>query len=309
MNHNIILAEIKNQKWIETDNEDDLKKGIAYWEERLLELFPKNHEVFSRLAEISFEPKAAHPALYDHKKLEALEKGRNALVRFFDKIPELYGQLPIIDLSFEEIIKHEESHYLEYKPSMTRGTAVDSGPDRIMKAVAAFLNSDGGVLVIGMDDKKNPIGINRDYTELDNFKPPTYNSEYYKQEWDGFQNCFITLLKKYGFKERIEICLIRIKKSDEPVIIDKKNKYGRSLSFVNIYSDSCINVTYDEITKTLAISGKGSGMNRADLNKSLAKLIINSQHKNLFYIRVDNSSRLLTGTKKIADYVYKHFKK
>jgi len=145
MNHNIILAEIKNQKWIETDNEDDLKKGIAYWEERLLELFPKNHEVFSRLAEISFEPKAAHPALYKRNKLEAIEMGKKDLARLFEEIPELYKQIPIMDLPFEEIIKHDEGQYLEYKPSLINGIiGAESGPDRIMKSIAGFLNADGG---------------------------------------------------------------------------------------------------------------------------------------------------------------------
>jgi hypothetical protein len=284
MNLDIILKEIKNETWIETNNEDELKKKITYWQDKLLELFPRDHEVFSMLAEISFEPKATDPALYGRKKLEAIENGKKALVRLFEKIPELYNQIPLMDLSFEEIIKRDESHYLEYKPSMIRGIrGGESGPDRIMKSIAAFLNSDGGVLVIGIGDNKKVIGINQDYEELDKYMPMGYG---FQQNSDGFENCFITLLKKYGFSDRIinefivkgikfhkikelDICMISIKKSDEPVFIK---------------------------------------VQKSRVQNSNVPVIANVQNKDLFFVREGNSSRSLQGVKEIVDYVFKHFR-
>jgi len=322
MNHDIILAEIKKNTWIETCNEDELKKRIVYWENTLLDLFPKGHEVFSMLAEISFEPKATDPKLYKNKKQEAIEKARKDLKRLFEKILEFYNRIPTINMSFEEIIKRDESHYLEYKASLVWGTSLSvySGPNRIMKSIAAFLNSDGGVLVIGIEDNKKVRGINKDYNKLDNYKPPEWNNGF-MQNKDGFRNCLYTLLPLY-FSDSIindyikveineinkrEICLIRIKKSDKPVIISKKNKHG--LTPLNLCHSRRIDISYDKSTKTLTILGKENGMKRADLFKALTNVIINSKIKDLFYIRVDNSSRLLTGTSKIADYVFEHFKK
>jgi len=102
---------------------------------------------------------------------------------------------------------------------------------------------------------------------LDKYKPPSWKK--FKQDKDGFENCFTTLLGKYfsdrttidfimkGFKienkNGLDICLINIKKSDKPIIISYKNK-------------------------------------------------------DTFFARKGNSTRPLTGVRKIAEYVFDHFK-
>ena len=309
MDHDIILNEIKDKTWIETGNEDELIKKIAYWKDRLLDLFPKDHAVFSMLDEISFEPEAAHPKLYKLNKPEAIEKGRRALGRLFDQIPEFYNKIPLIDLPFEEIIKRpKETHYLEWKPSLLQ-------PNKIMKSVAAFLNADGGVLIIGIHEKDKKImkkGINHDYKRLDRFKPEDWENGF-KQDEDGFRICFITLLNKYGFSGRVisefvangigfykidnkDFCMIRIKKSDEPVVINVQYKYEEE-------TEDSQNNNKKEIN---SVQGNEKLNSKQDGEESEITNIIN---KESFYVREDNSSLSYDSIKEIVDYVFKHFRK
>jgi len=269
----IILKEIKDETW-DDDNEDGLKKKIASYKEKLSELFPGGHVVFSSLDAVSFEPEAADIALYNAKKLETIKNGKKELVRIFNRIPELYAGLPVVDLPFEEIIKRGESHYLEYKESMIHGA--DSTPGPTMKSVAAFLNSDGGVLVIGMSDNKKAVGINRDYKQLDNYKPKSWGPDSgFQKNTDGFENCFITLLMEYGFSARIikefiaggikfhkindkDICAIKIKQSDEPVVINMRDRYMFFVREGNSTRSLDVKETVDYVLKRYANS-KASG--------------------------------------------------
>ena len=54
-----------------------------------------------------------------------------------------------------------------------------------VKAVSSFLNTEGGILIIGVDDNKNIIGIEKDLQMLP------------KQNTDGFELHFRQLIKKY----------------------------------------------------------------------------------------------------------------
>ena len=88
----------------------------------------------------------------------------------------------------------------------------------IAKTIAAFLNSEGGNLFIGIDDNKNALGLGNDIGSLS------------KKSVDGFELHLIELIKKYigsGFTSHIkiafpnyddkQICHVKIAKSGKPV--------------------------------------------------------------------------------------------
>lgn len=70
----------------------------------------------------------------------------------------------------KSLIKEGESSSVEFKSSL-RYCMHQKKPDKkiehsSMKTIAAFLNSDGGTLLIGVDDKKNILGLENDFNTL-----------------------------------------------------------------------------------------------------------------------------------------------
>ena len=71
----------------------------------------------------------------------------------------------------EELLKLQESKTLEFKSSLRWNLREDRKDDKrithaALKTIAAFLNTDGGDLLIGVDDDRNVLGI--DHDRLDN---------------------------------------------------------------------------------------------------------------------------------------------
>ena len=90
----------------------------------------------------------------------------------------------------------------------------------IMKTIAAFLNSEGGYLVIGADDTGTPVGLESDYATLG------------KQNADGFEIHFTNLFNtavgaefrrfvKLAFQRLNgkEVCVIRVLPSSKPAFV------------------------------------------------------------------------------------------
>mgnify|MGYP006275206905 CR=1 FL=1 len=99
----------------------------------------------------------------------------------------------------------------------------------IVKTVAAFLNADGGTLLIGIDDNGEPLGLKNDYQTLK------------KQNNDGYM-LFLNndlLLREIGkdsgtllqitFHQvsRQDVCRVIVKPSPKPVYIKVKDKSGK----------------------------------------------------------------------------------
>lgn len=83
------------------------------------------------------------------------------------KLDEIIEDIP--DLEFEKLITQDESANHEYKSSLRYNTKEKKITDWLvnssLKTIAAFLNSDGGCLIIGVNDNKETLGI-----DLDGFK-------------------------------------------------------------------------------------------------------------------------------------------
>ena len=88
----------------------------------------------------------------------------------------------------------------------------------IAKTISAFLNSDGGILIIGLDDNGNALGLEKDFETLP------------KKDIDGFELHLRNIILKYlgsSFEKYLKvtfpiiddrtICKIQISKSGKPV--------------------------------------------------------------------------------------------
>jgi hypothetical protein len=124
-----------------------------------------------------------------------------------------------------EIISNVENEKLEMKSTLRfdiREGNVNKKLEYVaLKTVAAFMNTEGGLLIIGVDDDKNVIGLEKDLQTLS------------KKNIDGFELHFRQLIKKYlgDYLERyIKIkfpkvddkilCVVTVLKSGKPVFLN-----------------------------------------------------------------------------------------
>ena len=90
----------------------------------------------------------------------------------------------------EELINLDEGPHLEFKASLrynTRGKCVDPALEvNCLKTLCAFMNADGGDLVIRVSDDRSVVGLDHDYRTLP------------KPNRDGFENYMINQVSKIG---------------------------------------------------------------------------------------------------------------
>lgn len=127
-----------------------------------------------------------------------------------------------------KILSEEEHEELEFKSSLrfdVQSHKINHDLEKAaMKTVAALLNSNGGHLVIGVNDSREPIGIENDYDALG------------RKNSDGFENHFTQIFNKmigpefrqfiklwfHKARER-EICVVQVLPSVRPAYLKCDN--------------------------------------------------------------------------------------
>jgi membrane protein YdbS with pleckstrin-like domain len=129
------------------------------------------------------------------------------------------------------LLEKAEHEQLEFKSSFRfdhKTNNVNRDLERmVMKTIAAFLNSKGGHIIIGVDDEKKPVGLAGDYKTLS------------KENSDAFQNHFTNIFNNmigpefrhlvnvsfHGPNES-EICVVQTIASKRPVYLKSEgNEY------------------------------------------------------------------------------------
>jgi len=137
-------------------------------------------------------------------------------------------ELTNIDELKEIIIKGENDH-VEFKSSL-RWDYKQSQPNKalenvIIKTISAFLNSNGGMLLIGIDDEGNFLGLENDYNSIS------------KKNQDGFILALTNLINQHIGKNahkfidinilainNMDLCVINMSKSDVPIYVGKNDQ-------------------------------------------------------------------------------------
>ena len=129
----------------------------------------------------------------------------------------------------QELILAGESDSVEFKSSLRydlRSKEVNKKLEYVIaKTIAAFMNSEGGNLFIGVDDNQNMLGLADDISTLS------------KSNIDGFELHLLEIIKKYigaGLISHIkisfptvedtQICRIKVSKSGKPVFTQHEGK-------------------------------------------------------------------------------------
>jgi energy-coupling factor transporter ATP-binding protein EcfA2 len=130
---------------------------------------------------------------------------------------------------WKDIIKQGESTTVEFKSSL-RWDYIQNNLNKelkheVLKTICAFLNSDGGILFIGVDDQGQILGLENDYKTLGK-----------RQDKDGFlqsidasinehlrRDTHANLIKEMCEIDNKEICVISVKPSNSPVFLEYGN--------------------------------------------------------------------------------------
>ena len=131
------------------------------------------------------------------------------------------------------IIHGGESPEVEFKSTLRvnlhTGKPHKDREDDCMKALAAFMNSKGGTLLIGVKDDKNTLGLE---TDFNSFKKEDKMDEFQKHldnilERSFSSSCFSLLEIKFIEIEEKTICKIRVKPSSKASYFEKTKFFIR----------------------------------------------------------------------------------
>ena len=138
-------------------------------------------------------------------------------------------------ISCEEAYASDEGQSIEFKSSL-RWDYQKEEVNReleasVVKTVAAFLNADGGVLLIGVNDRKQVLGLHRDYTTLKE-KPNKDGWELHLQQvlTSAFGSEFYARNVRVGFCKfgDKDVCIVTVSRSRKPVFVQEATRSGRT---------------------------------------------------------------------------------
>jgi len=129
----------------------------------------------------------------------------------------------------DALIKNGETNKVEFKSTLRwdlKQKKINKALEFvIVKSISAFLNTEGGFLLIGIDDNGTPLGLENDYATMS------------KKNSDGFMLTLTNLINHHLGKkchqsinisivnrDHKDICVISIQKSDTPVFVGKNGK-------------------------------------------------------------------------------------
>jgi Protein kinase domain/Putative DNA-binding domain len=160
-------------------------------------------------------PAALHELVFNLLAFEPEQRPASATY-----VVEQFDDLCVARAELERLLTSEETARLEFKASLRAEHGV-------IKTIAAFLNTDGGTLAIGVGDDRQIVGIEVDFTRT-------------KGARDGWRCAFDDLVSKHldtGVMSFIDlrlepwqgrtIAIVKCGKRDEPTLVDDDGFYVR----------------------------------------------------------------------------------
>jgi hypothetical protein len=157
---------------------------------------------------------------------EVIEKLSDVNIDIQEDILQEHEEELSAEKIIEEQIKSGESTNIEFKSTL-RVNMFTNKPDKsmehsCMKTIAAFLNSNGGTLFIGIDDKKAILGLQND---LNSFNVNKDQFDEFQKHLDNliesyFNNGIFSLLDiSYPLIQEKMICVIKVKRSSKGEVL------------------------------------------------------------------------------------------
>lgn len=159
-----------------------------------------------------------------------LKRRRKNIANEINKFMKSLIDNEVIKINIEELIKKDEDTNLEFKSTYTwniKENRVDKELKyNVLKTVIGFMNSNGGTLIIGVDDEHQVISMDLDY----------------QHNWKGNKDGYILDFREYiekniginNYKKFIdlsfesidgkEVCVVKVEKSEDYIYLKKDNK-------------------------------------------------------------------------------------
>jgi len=194
---------VQNEQWI-SENLEDLEKN--YWGQYIAVI---NKTVID----------AADSQEVLEKKIE-----ERKLRRFLTTIRKI-GDFR----SIGELIKLPESPTIEFKSTLQWDVRQDrENKDlrlSVLKTIAAFLNSDGGTLIIGVEDNGNIFGLEKDLSLLSKENLDQFEQTIFNLICDRIGASFTQLVKiRFENIESKDVCAVDVRKSAKRAFMKGKEK-------------------------------------------------------------------------------------
>jgi hypothetical protein len=216
-----ILTQVENRTKSDTHAADYLATVKAKFPKALeLQCIPEDPELW----------KIENYEKFLEERRQMLAKHLNA---FLEKITAT-GET-VAPVSLEDMIAEGESDELEFKSTLRwdlkEGTVNKKLEDVIIKTVAAFANSEGGSVLIGVDDDGKVLGLDPDYNSLTTADRDSFELHLRNLLRQQFGPAF-TMSKisvKFHEIEGKEVCQLDVVPVKEPLIVTTKDKNGQTV--------------------------------------------------------------------------------
>ena len=140
-----------------------------------------------------------------------------------------------VPASIEDLIKEGESDELEFKATLRwdikEGRVSKKLEQVIVKTVAAFANTQGGSLLIGVDNDGQAVGLSRDYELLGEANRDQFELHLRNVLNRHLGTAFVASKIQIQFHavDDVDVCQVDITTAKEPVIVSVKDKNGQAI--------------------------------------------------------------------------------
>jgi hypothetical protein len=216
-----ILTQVANRTKAASDACDYLATVKAKFPKALeLQCIPEDEELW----------KIENYERFLEERRKLLAKHLNA---FLEKITDTDDTVAPVTL--EELIAEGESDELEFKSSLrwdlTKGAVNKALEDVVIKTLAAFANTNGGTLLIGVADNGEVLGLDPDYLSLGDADRDRFELHVRNLCNQQFGAAFVTnkIAIKFHKVADKEVCQIEASPAKQPIIVTTKDKNGQAV--------------------------------------------------------------------------------
>lgn len=167
------------------------------------------------------------PGIFERKAISILSAIRRKVQITILENRISYPELP--DKEIEELLLMDEDNTIEFKSTFQWDVDKQCKNERLrlmtIKTIAAFNNTDGGCLLIGVDDKKNLFGLENDYSLLSRKNRDGFSQLITQEIENRISRDFLPKVGvSYYQNHGKDICMIKINPGDDGVWIKEGSK-------------------------------------------------------------------------------------